>query len=298
MLCQNLLRICIHTLRKKYFTIFFLFLCLWGIRFLFAKQFLFYRKWPWGFCSIGNLFTQNGGLPCCLLSWSSGLRSVPLRVFPLVRTILCHGCPQPFQTFLFKRLRCFLGLDLGALFLFIFFMNCNFRNEFAFPQPCRQQCCQLLIQNFSIGKTQFHLVWMYVDIHQGTVQRNRQHCKRIFVLHHKSPVSIFQCFCNQSAFDISSVDKITFKIPVASCNNRLSDKTIHRKSLIFRVNFQQICRNISSINVVNDILQFSISGSMQTDLTVVNKFKGDFRMRQCDAFHQIIDISCLSLGWL
>lgn len=61
------------------------------------------------------------------------------------------------------------------------------------------------------------------------------------------------------------------------------------------MDLHEIRRDLPAIDSVNDILQVGISRGMQPVLVIVDKFEGNLRMRQGQPFHQIVDITCLSL---
>ena len=100
---------------------------------------------------------------------------------------------------------------------------------------------------------------MNVDIQKVPRYRKVQCRERIFMLHHKCLIGILDCLCDDLAFYISSINKIVFKIAVASGDHRLSDKSLQPAKCSFCFYRKQIGRNIPSINTINNILQVMIA---------------------------------------
>ena len=129
---------------------------------------------------------------------------------------------------------------------------------------CIQNCVvNILIQLFIFRKPQFHFSWMDVDVQHFGIDLEMQYGKRIFMLHHKGLVSIFDGFGDNFALNIPSVYEIVFKVSVSSGDHRLSNKTsnFHAifKGLLY---FQQIIGNIPSVDIIDNIFQAVITGRM------------------------------------
>ena len=81
------------------------------------------------------------------------------------------------------------------------------------------------------------------------------------------------------AFDIPSVYEIVFKIPVSSGDHRLSDKAgdFHAifKGFLY---FQQVVGDVSSIDIIDNIFQAVIAGSVKLYLGSCNEFKRHLRV--------------------
>ena len=132
---------------------------------------------------------------------------------------------------------------------------------------------------------------MNIDIQKLPVQLKMQDCERVFVLHHKIFIGIFNGFGDDRAPDIPAIDKIVFVIPVSSGNDRFPDITGQRSKSCLPMDLQQICRDLSSIDPINDILQICVSGGMQPVLIIIDKFERNLRMRKSQPFHQVIDVT-------
>ena len=73
---------------------------------------------------------------------------------------------------------------------------------------------------------------------------------------------------------------------------------MHGKQFVFGVYRQQRRRDVPPVNVIDQIFFIGISGGVQLRLPVADKLKGDVRMRQRKALHQISDIISLRLRGL
>ena len=135
-----------------------------------------------------------------------------------------------------------------------------------------------IIDFLLIAETDFHLSRMDIHIQIASIHCKMEHRKRIFMLHRKSFIGIFDRFCNNAALHIPSIDIIIFIISVSSGNQGLSDITADLDAFRFPVNFQKISGDISAINMVDHIFQPSISGCMDLWLSVCEKLKGNLRM--------------------
>lgn len=63
-----------------------------------------------------------------------------------------------------------------------------------------------------------------VHSHQGYPRKCEiQNCKRILVLHQEIMISLFYRSGKQRTFDVASIDKIVFVIPVSAVNHRFSN---------------------------------------------------------------------------
>ena len=78
-------------------------------------------------------------------------------------------------------------------------------------------------------------------------------CKREFMLHSEIFIRILQRFRDHRAFHISSIYKEILKVAVSSCDDRFSKITCDPQAGLFIIDLKQICRNIPSVQIVNDI---------------------------------------------
>ena len=147
-----------------------------------------------------------------------------------------------------------------------------------------------LIHLLPVGKTQFHLCRMDINIQDSPINCKLQRCKRIFMLHHKCLIAVLNCLGDNTAFDITPIDKIILIISVSPGDDRFSDKSINRNILILHMDFYQIGRNIPSVNTIDNVLQVRIPRRMQLRLIVIYKFKCNLRMGQRHTLHQIADV--------
>ena len=144
-----------------------------------------------------------------------------------------------------------------------------------------------IIDFLLIIKPQFHLCRMDIHIHMLAINLDVQYHKRIFMLHGKVLIRIFDGLGYNAALYISSVDEIILKIPVSPRYQRLSKKSSDFKSGGFVVGCQQIGCNLSAIYMIDDILKIAIAGSMQLGLPVIDELEGDLRVGQCHSGQQI-----------
>ena len=79
------------------------------------------------------------------------------------------------------------------------------------------------------------------------------------MLHHKTFVCLLNGFGDQCTFDVAAVDKIILIVTVSSGNYWFSNKTTKLKQFGLMFYFQNRGRNISSINMVNEVFFISIS---------------------------------------
>ena len=80
------------------------------------------------------------------------------------------------------------------------------------------------------------------------------------MLHQKTLVCFLDRFREDRAFDIASVNEIILIVAVATVDQRLSDKSTHGKKLTFIIYFQKRRCNISSVNMIDQILAVAVAG--------------------------------------
>ena len=171
----------------------------------------------------------------------------------------------------------------------------DIRNHLPAHQSISNRLVYQSVHTLLVRETKLHLRGMYVYIQKIPVQLKMQDRKGIFVLHHEVFVSVLDGFGDDGTPDVSAVDEIVLIIPVSPGNDGLSDIASQRSKGSLPVDLHEIRRDLPAIDSVNDILQVGISRGMQPVLVIVDKFEGNLRMRQGQPFHQIVDITCLSL---
>ena len=132
---------------------------------------------------------------------------------------------------------------------------------------------------------------MNIHIQFCGIQRKVKNRKGKFMHHSKGLVSILDGLGNDWAFYISSIYKVIFIGTVSSADDRLSDKSRHLNIIPLRFHWKKIGRNISSVNVIKNILQASVSRCMQPILPVIYKLKGNLRMGHGQTRNQIADVA-------
>ena len=95
---------------------------------------------------------------------------------------------------------------------------------------------------------------MDIDVDELRLHLKMQQRKRIFMLHHVALIAVLDGLCYDAAFDISSIDKIIFKIPVPSGDHRLSDEAGNSEPVGLHVDGNQVCGNLPAVNRVDDVL--------------------------------------------
>ena len=106
----------------------------------------------------------------------------------------------------------------------------------------------------AVLETQFHLSRVDIDIQKFRFDFKMQHGERIFVLHHKRLISLLDGLIDDIAFDVSSINIVVFKIPVASGDRRLPNKAFYAERFPSHGNREQICCDLPAIHRVDDVL--------------------------------------------
>ena len=120
----------------------------------------------------------------------------------------------------------------------------------------------------------------FTIVDKGIAQMKMQNCKWKLVLHHKITISVFHGFGDHCTFDITAVYEEIFKVTISTCDDRLAEKTCDMDTIFLIIDLNQVSCHITAIDIVDHIFQFSISGSTQFFLSVIQKLKSNFRMRQ------------------
>ena len=150
------------------------------------------------------------------------------------------------------------------------------------------------IVNFrSSGKPYFHLTWMYIYVQIISLHLNMKRNKRKLMLHKKPFIGILDSLCNDPVFYKASVNIVILKSTVASGNLRFSHKTLNLHEIILVGYFKKCFGNISSIYIINHIFYIVITGCVKLHLFILDIFKRNLRMGQCQLFHQSADIISL-----
>ena len=111
------------------------------------------------------------------------------------------------------------------------------------------------------------------------------------MLHDKSFISVFNGLGNDLVFYISAIDIIILKSTVSSGNFRFPHKALDLHEIIFVGNIQKRLGNLPAVDTVDHIFYAVVSGTGKLHLTVLDIFKGDFRMGKRQLLHQSIDVT-------
>ena len=142
-----------------------------------------------------------------------------------------------------------------------------------------------LVNSLLVLKPDFHFCGMYVYIHLISLNVVLQADKGVFMLHHIGLIGILYGLHEHLAFYISAVNIIIFKGSVASCNDRLSRKSLYGNPVLFILHGGYLTGYIPAVNAVDDILQAGIAGAVKLCLSVYHEFKRDVLMGQSELFH-------------
>ena len=140
-------------------------------------------------------------------------------------------------------------------------------------------------------EAKLHLCRMHIDIYIFSTQMKMQNCKWKLVLHHKITISVFHGFGDHCTFDITAVYEEIFKVAISTCDDRLAEKTCDMDSIFLIIDLNQVSRYVTAIDIVDHIFQFSVSGSTKFFLSVIQKLKSNFRMRQGKVHQEILHMS-------
>ena len=111
------------------------------------------------------------------------------------------------------------------------------------------------------------------------------------MLHDKSFISVLNGLGNDLVFYISAIDIIILKSTVSSGNLRFPHKALDLHEIIFVGNIQKRLGNLPAVDTVDHIFYAVVSGTGKLHLTVLDIFKGDFRMGKRQLLHQSIDVT-------
>ena len=134
---------------------------------------------------------------------------------------------------------------------------------------------------------------MHIYIQIISLHLNMKRNKRKFVLHEKSLIGIFNSLGNNPVLYKSSINIIVFKSTISSGDFRLSDKSLNLHEIILVGYLKKCFGDISSIYIIDHIFHIVISGSMKLHLFILDIFKRNLRMGQCQLLHQSADIISL-----
>ena len=183
--------------------------------------------------------------------------------------------------------------DFFFFFLRLFFSHGNDRYHLFMCQRMTHCFINAFINLSSSCKPHLQLSGMNIYIQVISGHLDVQRYERKFVLHHKALVGILNCFCNNVVFYVSAIDIVVFKGTVSTGNFRFSRISLHLHKVVLIGNFHQRFRDISAVNIINDILHTVISGSVKLHLFILNILKRDFRMGKGKLLHHSTDIVCL-----
>ena len=134
---------------------------------------------------------------------------------------------------------------------------------------------------------------MYINVQVITIHFDPKGNKWKFMLHDQSFIPILNSLGNDLVFYIPAIDIIILKRAVSSGNLRFSHKAFDLHKIIFIGDFQKCFGDLPSVNAVDHILYAVISGTGKFHLTILDIFKGNFRMGKRQLFHQSIDVTGL-----
>ena len=110
-------------------------------------------------------------------------------------------------------------------------------------------------------------------------------------------VSVLDGLVDHLVFDISSVDKIGLKVPVPSGDQRRSQISGDVQIRLFlMVYLQKVGRDLPPVDMVDHILQVSVSGGVEPVLAVIDKLERDLRVGESQLRHKIAAHG-LPLSW-
>ena len=113
------------------------------------------------------------------------------------------------------------------------------------------------------------------------------------MLHEKTLIGVLYPLCNDLVLYKTSVNIIILKGTVTSGNLRFSHKTLNLHEIILVGYFKKCFGNISSIYIIDHIFYIVITGCVKLHLFILDIFKRNLRMGQCQLLHQSADIISL-----
>ena len=194
----------------------------------------------------------------------------------------------------FKWLRYIPRFHHRRLFLYRFFFSKRHCLDHFSCSKSLVDCLINCIINFrSSCKTYLHLTWMYIYVQIISLHLDMKRNKGKLMLHEKSLIGILDSLCNDPVFYKTSVNIVILKSTVASGNLRFSHKTLNLHEIILVGYFKKCFGNISSIYIINHIFYIVITGCVKLHLFILDIFKRNLRMGQCQLLHQSADIISL-----
>ena len=127
----------------------------------------------------------------------------------------------------------------------------NLHNLLPVIQGIRDHITHLAVNLLLMGKSQFHLRRMHIDVDCFSIHLDIEQRKWIFMLHHRCLISVLDRAGEQLAPHIPSIHVIIFKIPVSPRDHRFSDKAVDRHQRAFRVNLDQLPRDVAAVNIID-----------------------------------------------
>ena len=137
-----------------------------------------------------------------------------------------------------------------------------------------------------IGEADVHFRRMHIHIHELSVYGDRQACERILMLHQLVPVAILDSERYDTALYISSVHIVIFKVPVPARNGGLCDKARNFDSLLCVIDRKDLRCKLPSVDVVDRIPHFPVTGRGDAARSVHDKIKCDPGIRE----RELLDI--------
>ena len=131
---------------------------------------------------------------------------------------------------------------------------------------------------------------MHVHIDRLGIDLKKKDSKREVMLHHAVAVAVLYGLCEQRTLDIAPVHAVVFEGAASPGYLRSADKTPHRKPLLRPRDRKQFTRYLSAVELIDDVLYFSIPARVKAALPVRKKADGDFRVRQRQLFRECRDM--------
>ena len=126
---------------------------------------------------------------------------------------------------------------------------------------------------------------MYINVQVITIHFDPKGNKWKFMLHDQSFIPILNSLGNDLVFYIPAIEIIILKSAVSSGNFRFSHKAFDLHKIIFIGDFQKCFGDLPSVNAVDHILYAVISVTVKFHLTILDIFKGNFRVGKGKLLH-------------
>ena len=149
----------------------------------------------------------------------------------------CHWFSCSIQFFTTFLLKWFRYSRTSYFFFFILFnrraVHGYFRNHFSSGQGCTYSIINCVVNFLFSCKSYLSFCRVHINIQIVSLHFHAKRDKWKFMLHQETSVGIFDCFCNNIIFNISSIDIIVLKRTIASGNFRFTNKSLNFHKEIF-----------------------------------------------------------------